>query len=77
MAIVLGAGYDDEAFEAMRSACLQAGIQGEVKGKGVPWLRPDLTVETPPLGPLYGKHMVERVKVGLGKLNLGDGVFWF
>jgi hypothetical protein len=59
-AVVTGGGYDDAAFQIMRDAC---------KGKSnIPWLRPDLSVPTPPLGPLYGKAMVERVKACLDNL---------
>ena len=58
----------------MREACYGAGREG---CKRVPWLRPDLTKPTPPLGPEYGKHMVGRVKVCLGGMDLkgegGDG----
>lgn len=50
----MGGGYDDEKIELMRSAC-----EGVSK---VPWLRADLTVPTPPLGPEYGAAMVKRVK---------------
>jgi hypothetical protein len=73
-AVVTGAGYDHEAVEKMRMAC---------KGtSNLPWLRPDTTIPTPPLGPKYGEAMVERVKVCLRKLAnedrmSGDGVFFY
>jgi hypothetical protein len=53
-AVVLGGGYDDNDVAELRDAC-----NGEFN---VPWLRPDLSKATPPLGPAYGKAMVERVK---------------
>lgn len=60
VAVVTGGGYDDAAVSEMREACKGAST--------VPWLRPDLSKPTPPLGPEYGKHMVERVKTCLRKL---------
>lgn len=60
--MITGGGYDDAAFKEMYDAA-------KGKGKEVPWLRPDLTLETPPLGPEYGKHMVGRVKTCLEKLE--------
>ena len=71
---MLGGGYNDEAFAKIREAC---------EGKSdVPWLRPDMSKPTPPLGPEYGKHMVGRVKVCLKELAEGrkmgeDGVHRF
>jgi len=62
-AVVCGAGYDDEQLAQMRSAVEK---EGKVQ---VPWLRPDSSVPTPPLGSEYGKHMVGRVKACLGKLK--------
>ncbi|ETS79259.1 hypothetical protein PFICI_09112 [Pestalotiopsis fici W106-1] len=56
-AVILGGGYDDSATDAM----LQAVKQHE-GAKAVPWLRPDLTKPSPPLGPAYGKAMVRRIK---------------
>lgn len=73
-AIVLGAGYKDADVATMREAC-----RG---GSNVPWLRPDLSKPAPPLGPDYGKAMVQRAKSCLkglekdGKIG-GDGVFFF
>jgi hypothetical protein len=73
-AVVLGAGYDDAMVEEMMAACKSS--------KQVPWLRPDTTKPAPPLGPAYGKALVERVKVELkrladeGKLDSGD-VVWY
>lgn len=53
-AIILGAGYDDQAIQKLRHAA---------KGsKPVPWLRPDMSKPAPPLGPEYGKALVARIK---------------
>lgn len=76
-AVVLGGGYDDEAVKKLRAAC--ESINRE---KGVPWLRPDLSVPTPPLGPKYGAHMVGRVKACLKELEEegrgeGDGIYFY
>jgi hypothetical protein len=69
VAVVTGGGYDDAAFKKMYDAA-------KGKGKKVPWLRPDMTIETPPMGPDYGKHILGRAKACLGKLDsegkLGD-----
>jgi hypothetical protein len=54
VAVILGAGYDDAATEVMMKA--SKGIQP------IPWLRPDLSKPTPPLGPEYGKALVNRIK---------------
>lgn len=75
VAILLGAGYDDEAVENMREAA---------KGtKNVPWLRPDVTKPAPPLGPEYGKALVARIKDTIrnladqGKLEDNGAVVWY
>ncbi len=60
-AIVTGAGYDEEAVEKMREACNGSS--------NVPWLRPDTSIPTPPLGPKYGEAMVRRVKSCLKELE--------
>ena len=61
VAVIAGGGYDDAMFEEMRKASA---------GKStVPWLRPDASTPTPPLGPAYGVHMVQRVKTCLRKLE--------
>lgn len=74
VAVLLGAGYDDEAIEQMREAA---------KGtKNVPWLRPDTTKPAPPLGPEYGKALVARIKETIkelgeqGKMD-EDAVVWY
>jgi hypothetical protein len=63
-AIILGAGYDDEATEILRNAA--RGI------KSLPWLRPDLSKPAPPLGPEYGKALVARIKETVKELQ-GNG----
>jgi hypothetical protein len=73
-AIITGGGYDDENFAKMKKAC---------EGKGsVPWLRPNRSTPTPPLGPAYGKAIVERVKACFNRLvedgkMKGDGVYFY
>ncbi|OZJ02276.1 hypothetical protein BZG36_05161 [Bifiguratus adelaidae] len=73
-AVVTGAGYDGQAVEEMRAACKET--------KPVPWLRPDTTKPAPPLGPEYGKALVERIKITMkelaeqGKMN-EDVVVWY
>ena len=62
VAIITGGGYDDAAFEQMYDAAKE-------RRREVLWLRPDMTVETPPLGPKYGEHMVERVRAALKRLQ--------
>jgi len=72
--VIVGAGYDDEAWELMRTAC--KGISQ------VPWMRADMEKPRPALGPGYGEHMVVRSKecmqmlISEGKLGK-DGEFYF
>jgi hypothetical protein len=73
VAIFAGAAYGDAEIEEMREAC---------KGhSSVPWLRMNLSLPRPPLGPEYAPHVVARIKACMksieaeGKLN-EDGV-WF
>jgi hypothetical protein len=59
----------------MREAC-------KGSGNGVPWLRLDLSKPAPPLGPAYGKALVERIKVVMKELEevgkMGrDGVYFY
>ncbi|KAI1771001.1 hypothetical protein F4818DRAFT_430846 [Hypoxylon cercidicola] len=61
IAVILGAAFDDAGTEVMMRAA--AGI------RPVPWLRPDTTKPAPPLGPEYGKAMVERIKELLAQLR--------
>lgn len=73
VAVVTGGAYDDESVSKMREACKDDSV------RKVPWLRPDLSVSMPPLGPEYGKAMVARIKVAMKKLEdegkmKGDGI---
>ena len=74
VAVILGAGYDDDGTEVMMTA--SANI------RPIPWLRPDTSKPAPPLGPEYGKALVARVKELLaqlereGKMN-EEGVYWY
>ncbi|KAE8383713.1 hypothetical protein BDV26DRAFT_250673 [Aspergillus bertholletiae] len=60
-AVILGAGYDDQAVQQLRDAA--AGLAS------VPWLRPDLGLPAPPLGPEYGRALVARIKEMVGVLK--------
>lgn len=44
-AIITGGAYDDEKFNEMRNACAELPENG-----GVPWLRPNMSTPTPPIG---------------------------
>ena len=61
--MVLGAGFGNDEVKAMRDACSAEGC------KKVPWLRPDLSKPTPPVGPEYGYHMAGRVESCLAELE--------
>lgn len=63
MAVVAGAGYDDEDIAAMRDACTGK------EGGGAPWLRPDLDAKMPSEGPEYGKATAERIKACMKALQ--------
>lgn len=74
VAIILGAGYDDDGVKVMMEA--SKGIHP------IPWLRPDTSKPAPPLGPEYGKAMVQRVKELMIELEKGgnmndEKVFWY
>ena len=74
-AVLLGAGYDEAAIQAMREACKDVPNQ-------LPWLRPDTTKPAPPLGPEYGKALVERIKDVLKDMRekgemKKDAVVWY
>lgn len=75
--VIFGGAWDSDMISAMRAACRERG-QGV---RSVPWLRPDLDKPAPPLGPAYGKAMVERVRAALQKMRdkgvTGDQVIWF
>ena len=73
-AIIMGAGYDDKAFNEIREAC--AGQSN------IPWLRVDMSVEMPPYGPAFGQKIVSRMKERLSWLReegkfKKDGVYWY
>jgi hypothetical protein len=60
-AVVLGGGYEDEEFDAIRKAC---------EGKSnVPFLKFDPSKPTPPLGPAYGQYVAGRLKNRLQELE--------
>ncbi|OKL63923.1 hypothetical protein UA08_00475 [Talaromyces atroroseus] len=65
-AIILGAGYDDQAIKQLREAA------GSVSS--VPWLRPDTTKPTPPLGAAYGQALVDRIKETVKRLQGNGGM---
>lgn len=74
VAVILGGAYTDADTEVMMKAA--AGIHP------VPWLRPDASKPTPPLGPEYGKALVARLKVMLEELDRGgnmgtEAMFWY
>lgn len=54
--VILGGGYDDAEVELLIKVAKDQG------GRSVPWLRPDLNKPAPPLGPEYGKALVQRIK---------------
>jgi len=68
IAVLLGAGYDDEGVAKMMEAT------ADKSAKGVPWLRPDTSKPAPPLGPEYGKALVQRIKELLAELQQKGGM---
>jgi hypothetical protein len=72
VAIFAGALYSDEDIDEMRQSCRELS--------SVPWLKMDMTVPMPPLGPGYAEHVVQRIKACMvrieseGKLEQ-DGVW--
>ncbi|KAH8693545.1 hypothetical protein BGW36DRAFT_398867 [Talaromyces proteolyticus] len=74
VAVFAGALYGDRQIDEMREAC--QGLSS------VPWLKMDMTVPRPPLGPGYADHVVQRIKECMkkieaeGKLNQ-DGVWLY
>lgn len=74
VAVILGGGYDDAGIEVMMEA--SKGIHP------VPWLRPDLSKPAPPLGPEYGKALVERIKILWAEMGKDgeakvEGIVWY
>lgn len=61
VAIFAGALYSDEEIDDMRQAC--RGLSS------VPWLKMDMTVPKPPLGPGYAEHVVQRIKACMKKIE--------
>lgn len=74
VAVILGGGYDDAGIKVMMEASAQI--------HPIPWLRPDLSIPAPPLGPEYGKALVNRIKQKLaamekeGSMNQ-EAVIWY
>lgn len=66
-AVVLGGGYDDDAFDSIRKAATGSDYQK------VFWLRPDMSKMPPgPPGPGYAKAVAKRTKDKLDELRQGD-----
>lgn len=61
VAVFVGALYSDEEFDEMYQAC--RGLSS------VPWLKMDMTVPKPPLGPDYAEHVVHRIKTCMKKIE--------
>ncbi|KAJ5194548.1 uncharacterized protein N7498_007986 [Penicillium cinerascens] len=61
VAVFAGALYSDREIDEMRQAC--QGLSS------VPWLKMDMTVPKPPLGPGYAEHVVQRIKACMKKIE--------
>ncbi|KAJ5857990.1 hypothetical protein N7455_008884 [Penicillium solitum] len=61
VAVFTGALYGDEEIDEMRQAC--QGITS------IPWLKMDMSVPKPPLGPGYAEHVVQRIKECMKKIE--------
>lgn len=61
VAVFLGALYGDEEIDEMRQTC--QGISS------IPWLKMDMSVPKPPLGPGYAEHVVQRIKTCMKKIE--------
>ena len=76
--VVLGGAYDEATVESLHSLCAQTS-----GARTVPWLRQDTTKPAPPIGPEYGKAMVQRTKEALkrlaeeGRLDGTDGGVYY
>lgn len=72
VAVFAGALYSDTEIDEMRQACGQLS--------SVPWLKMDMTVPRPPLGPGYPEHVVQRIKACMKKIEamgmLGEDGVW-
>lgn len=64
VAIFAGALYSDEDIDKMRQSC--RGLSS------LPWLKMDMTVPKPPIGPGYAEHVVQRIKACMMKIE-ADG----
>lgn len=71
-AVVFGGAWDGADVETVRAAVRGCGGEGD----GVVMLRHDGRKPSPPLGPAYGPHVVQRVKDVLGRLVRGEEVEW-
>lgn len=76
--IVPGGGYNDEDLTRIQSALDQAGAPL------IPFIRPDMNVSMPPVGPEYGVRIAQRTKQAVlelfnsGKLGVGkSGLYWY
>ncbi|KAG9249619.1 uncharacterized protein F5Z01DRAFT_474149 [Emericellopsis atlantica] len=65
VAAVLGGEYGDAYFDTIKSS-VEAHFPG---GSGLQWLRHDAMIPSPPLGPGYGQHVMQRAKDVLARLN--------
>ncbi|KAF2012647.1 hypothetical protein BU24DRAFT_494610 [Aaosphaeria arxii CBS 175.79] len=78
VAVALGGGYDDEAFELIKSACSAKNADGMV----VAWLRHDKSglTEGPPLSDAdaFGRWIAERMRGVLDGIKVGEveGTGW-
>ncbi|KAJ5966880.1 hypothetical protein N7501_003128 [Penicillium viridicatum] len=61
VAVFAGALYGDEKIDEMRQGC--QGISS------IPWLKMDMSVPKPPLGPGYAEHVVQRIKECMKKIE--------
>ena len=61
VAVFAGALYGDEEIEEMRQAC--QGLSS------IPWLKMDMDIPRPALGPGYGEHVVNRIKACMKKIE--------
>jgi hypothetical protein len=80
VAVILGGGFR-ETFDQVHDG-VEAAFGSS--SAGVAWLRHDGTKPAPPLGPEYGKAMIQRVRERMAELKqdgkLGNGkseVYWY
>ncbi|KAK2591522.1 hypothetical protein QQS21_010797 [Conoideocrella luteorostrata] len=67
-AVVFGGAWSEEDVLSVQSA-----LQGARGSEGLVLLMKDAGRPEPPLGPTYGKHIVERVKMTMGEVVGGRG----